>query len=320
MNSNKKFIPESSIVPDLLKDTEFLKIPSISENAQKIIDACRKNKKERTKLDAFLSEYGLDNQEGVALMCLAESILRIPDSKTRDLIISERLSEGKWIDHLNKADSLFVNASTWGLLLAGKVVKTPIEWSKNPNAFLRSIVSKSGEFPIRNAVIAAMHILSQEFVMGRNFNDINKIKNIDDSIFSFDMLGEAARNKQQADIYYSSYEDAICSVGDLNRANKTRNGVSIKISALCPSYEMRKYDDIKTVLIPKLISLTDFSRVLKSINFPASFHKNCLLFIDAVTEFIPQSLTPLIIKGITVVFNLMSAALPHAATIPASFV
>ena len=257
MNSNKKFVPESSIVPDLLKDTEFLKIPSISENAQKIIDACRKNKKERTKLDAFLSEYGLDNQEGVALMCLAESILRIPDSKTRDLIISERLSEGKWIDHLNKADSLFVNASTWGLLLAGKVVKTPIEWSKNPNAFLRSIVSKSGEFPIRNAVIAAMHILSQEFVMGRNFNDINKIKNIDDSIFSFDMLGEAARNKQQADIYYSSYEDAICSVGDLNRANKTRNGVSIKISALCPSYEMRKYDDIKTVLIPKLISLTE---------------------------------------------------------------
>ena len=90
---------------------------------QKIIDACRLNKKERTKLDAFLSEYGLDNKEGVALMCLAESILRIPDSSTR-LIISEKLSEGRWIDHLNKADSLFVNASTWGLLLAGKVVKT----------------------------------------------------------------------------------------------------------------------------------------------------------------------------------------------------
>ena len=244
MNSNEKFISESIVVPKLLEDTDFLKTPSISENAQKIIDACRKNKKERTKLDAFLSEYGLDNQEGVALMCLAESILRIPDSKTRDLIISERLSEGKWIDHLNKADSLFVNASTWGLLLAGKVVKTPTEWSKNPNAFLRSIVSKSGEFPIRNAVIAAMHILSQEFVMGRNFNDINKIKNIDESVFSFDMLGEAARNKEQSDTYYSSYENAICNVGDLNRLNKAKNGVSIKISALCPSYEMRKHSDI----------------------------------------------------------------------------
>jgi RHH-type proline utilization regulon transcriptional repressor/proline dehydrogenase/delta 1-pyrroline-5-carboxylate dehydrogenase len=257
MNSNEKFISESIVVPKLLKDTDFLSTPSISENAQKIIDACRKNKKERTKLDAFLSEYGLDNQEGVALMCLAESILRIPDRKTRDLIISERLSEGKWIDHLNKADSLFVNASTWGLLLAGKVVKTPTEWSKNPNAFLRSIVSKSGEFPIRNAVIAAMHILSQEFVMGRDFNDINKIKNINESVFSFDMLGEAARNKEQSDTYYSSYENAICNVGDLNRLKKAKNGVSIKISALCPSYEMRKHDDIKSILIPKLISLTE---------------------------------------------------------------
>ena len=252
-----KFIPESIIVPNLMKETEFLNDPSISENARKIIDACRDNKSERTKLDAFLSEYGLDNQEGVALMCLAESILRIPDSKTRDLIISERLSEGRWIEHLNKADSLFVNASTWGLLLAGKVVKTPFEWSQNPNKFLRSIVSKSGEFPIRNAVIAAMHILSQEFVMGRDFKDINKIPNIDQSIHSFDMLGEAARNKQQADIYYSSYENAIEEVGKINLIKNTNNGVSIKISALCPSYEMRKYEDIKSNLIPKLISLTE---------------------------------------------------------------
>ena len=234
--SDNKFISESEILPVLLKETEFLADSIISKNAEKIIIACRENKKERTKLDAFLSEYGLDNQEGVALMCLAESILRIPDSKTRDLIISERLSEGKWIDHLNKADSLFVNASTWGLLLAGKVVKTPLEWSQNPNKFLRSIVSKSGEFPIRNAVIAAMHILSQEFVMGRDFKDVKKISYINESIFSFDMLGEAARNQEQADIYYDSYENAILEVGKLNAANDKNNGVSIKISALCPSY------------------------------------------------------------------------------------
>ena len=252
-----KFIPESIIVPRLIQETEFLNDPSISNNAKKIIDACRENKSERTKLDAFLSEYGLDNQEGVALMCLAESILRIPDSKTRDLIISERLSEGRWIEHLNKADSLFVNASTWGLLLAGKVVKTPSEWTQNPNKFLRSIISKSGEFPIRNGVIAAMHILSQEFVMGRDFKDINKIRDINESIYSFDMLGEAARNQKQSDIYYSAYENAIEEVGKINLIKNTNNGVSIKISALCPSYEMRKYEDIKLTLIPKLISLTE---------------------------------------------------------------
>ena len=255
--SDSKFISESKLLPELIQDTDFLNNSEISENAEKIINACRKNKKERTKLDAFLSEYGLDNQEGVALMCLAESILRIPDSKTRDLIISERLSEGRWIEHLNKADSLFVNASTWGLLLAGKVVKTPLEWSQNPNKFLRSIVSKSGEFPIRNAVIAAMHILSQEFVMGRDFKDVNKIPGIEESTYSFDMLGEAARNQEQANIYYESYENAIIEVGKINLIKNKNNGVSIKISALCPSYEMRKYEDIKLNLVPKLIALTE---------------------------------------------------------------
>jgi len=255
--SDSKFISESTLLPELVEATDFLKNSEISENAEKIITACRENKKERTKLDAFLSEYGLDNQEGVALMCLAESILRIPDSKTRDLIISERLSEGRWVEHLNKADSLFVNASTWGLLLAGKVVKTPLEWSQNPNKFLRSIISKSGEFPIRNAVIAAMHILSQEFVMGRNFKDVNKIPGIEESIYSFDMLGEAARNQEQANIYYESYENAIMEVGKINLIKNKNNGVSIKISALCPSYEMRKYEDIKLNLVPKLIALTE---------------------------------------------------------------
>jgi RHH-type proline utilization regulon transcriptional repressor/proline dehydrogenase/delta 1-pyrroline-5-carboxylate dehydrogenase len=258
--SKNKFISESEILKNLIKDTDFLSDPIISDNAKKIIDSCRDNKKERTKLDAFLSEYGLDNQEGVALMCLAESILRIPDSKTRDLIISERLSEGKWIDHLNKADSLFVNASTWGLLLAGKVVKTPSEWINNPNKFVRSIISKSGEFPIRNAVITAMHILSQEFVMGRDFSDINKLSNLENSLYSFDMLGEAARNEKQANIYYEAYENAIREVGKINLVKNTKNGVSIKISALCASYEMRKYEDIKSQLIPRLIALTELGK------------------------------------------------------------
>ena len=102
-----------------------------------------------------------------------------------------------------------------------------------------------------------MHILSQEFVMGRDFKDVKKIPYINESIFSFDMLGEAARNQEQAYIYYDSYENAILEVGKLNEANNKNNGVSIKISALCPSYEMRKFHDIKSNLIPKLIALTE---------------------------------------------------------------
>ena len=260
LEAKNKFICEEKLLLSLSDETKFLEDKEISKNAQKIIELCRKNKVDRTKLDAFLNEYGLDNKEGVALMCLAESVLRIPDKKTRDLIISEKLSEGKWIDHLNQADSIFVNASTWGLLLAGKIVKTPSKWSENPNNFLSELVSKSGEMPIRNAVLAAMQILSQEFVIGRNFKDINKISGLEKDVFSFDMLGEAARTPQQADDYFESYKSAIDEVGKINTARNLSNGVSIKISALHPRYEMRKINQIESELLPKLKALVNYAQ------------------------------------------------------------
>ena len=260
LEAKNKFICEEKLLLSLSDETKFLEDKEISKNAQKIIELCRKNKVDRTKLDAFLNEYGLDNKEGVALMCLAESVLRIPDKKTRDLIISEKLSEGKWIDHLNQADSIFVNASTWGLLLAGKIVKTPSKWSENPNNFLSELVSKSGEIPIRNAVLAAMQILSQEFVIGRNFKDINKMSGLEKDVFSFDMLGEAARTPQQADDYFESYKSAIDEVGKINTARNLSNGVSIKISALHPRYEMRKINQIESELLPKLKELVNYAQ------------------------------------------------------------
>ena len=226
LEAKNKFICEEKILSTLSTSTKFIHEKSISSNAEKIIKLCRKNKIDRSKLDAFLSEYGLDNQEGVALMCLAESLLRIPDNKTRNMIISEKLSEGKWIDHLNKADSLFVNASTWGLLLAGKVVKTPSEWSENPNNFIHKLISKSGEMPLRNAVLGAMHILSQEFVIGRDFEDIKKISDLDKEVFSFDMLGEAARTIEQAENYFNSYKNAIDEVSKINKLKNLSNGIS----------------------------------------------------------------------------------------------
>jgi len=260
LEAKNKFICEEKLLLSLSDETKFLEDKEISKNAQKIIELCRKNKVDRTKLDAFLNEYGLDNKEGVALMCLAESVLRIPDKKTRDLIISEKLSEGKWIDHLNQANNIFVNASTWGLLLAGKIVQTPSKWSENPNNFLSELVSKSGEMPIRNAVLAAMQILSQEFVIGRNFKDINKMSGLEKDVFSFDMLGEAARTPQQADDYFESYKSAIDEVGKINTARNLSNGVSIKISALHPRYEMRKINQIESELLPKLKELVNYAQ------------------------------------------------------------
>ena len=255
LKANNKFISDAELLSNLSDETLFLEEALISDNAKEIIDLCRKSKKDRTMLDAFLNEYGLDNKEGVALMCLAESVLRIPDKKTRDLIISEKLSEGKWIDHLNRADSLFVNASTWGLLLAGKVVKTPSKWSKDPNSFLSSLISKSGEMPIRNAVLAAMQILSQEFVIGKDFKDIEKLPGLSKEVYSFDMLGEAARTPSQADNYFDSYLNAIDEVGKINLVKNLSHGVSIKISALHPRYEMKKFDQVNLELIPRLKDL-----------------------------------------------------------------
>ncbi len=259
LEAKNKFISDSKILSRISSETDFLYEENISINAEKIIKLCRKNKIDRTKLDAFMNEYGLDNKEGVALMCLAESVLRIPDKKTKDLIISEKLSEGSWIDHINKADSLFVNASTWGLLLAGKVVKTPSKWTENPNRLLSDLISKSGEMPIRNAVLTAMQILSQEFVMGRNFKDINKLPNIEKETYSFDMLGEAARTSFQAKNYFNSYFDAIREVGKINKEKNLSNGISIKISALHPRYETRKIIEIESELLPRLSELINYA-------------------------------------------------------------
>ena len=255
----KKFYSEEILAKNFIADSQFLNNTSIEEDAVNIIKLCRDRKSERTQLDAFLSEYGLSNNEGVALMCLAESLLRIPDSRTRNILISEKLSAGSWEAHLNMADSLLVNASTWGLLLAGKVIKPSDELSNNPLKWLNKLTKKSGEIPVREAIMMAMKILSGEFVMGRDFEDINKIKGIENNSYSFDMLGEAARTETQANNYYKAYEDAINNVSAINDKHGANNGISIKISALSPKYEMLNQTHIKNNLIPKLEALVDLA-------------------------------------------------------------
>ena len=135
-------------------------------------------------------------------------------------------------------------------MLAGKIVDTPLEWDKNPINFLSKLISKSGESSIRNAVLAAMQILSQEFVIGKNFNDIKNLKDLEKEVYSFDMLGEAARTDYQAEKFYDSYLKAIEEVAKTNAEKNLSNGVSIKISALHPRYETRKLNNIDNELIP----------------------------------------------------------------------
>ena len=255
----KKFFPEEILAKELVERSDFLNEETIEAKTIQIIKLCRDRKSERTQLDAFLSEYGLSNNEGVALMCLAESLLRIPDSHTRNELISEKLSTGSWAAHINKADSLLVNASTWGLLLAGKIIKPSSGLASNPVKWLNDLTKKSGEVPIRQAIMMAMKILSGEFVMGRNFEDIKKIKNIKENTYSFDMLGEAARTETQAIKYFDAYKDAISNVSKLNDLYKINNGISIKISALSPKYELLNKSHIQKKLIPKFEALIGYA-------------------------------------------------------------
>lgn len=248
--SINKFSNEAVLVEKLVAEAEFLKNPSIDQIAEKIVRACRNQKSAQTKLDAFLAEYGLSNKEGVALMCLAESLLRIPDNKTRDELIKEKLSHSKWKEHLNKSDSLLVNAATWGLLIAGKIVKPKLN-----NDWLDKLVSKSGEVPIREAVLMAMQILSKEFVCASDINEIKKLNLINESPCSFDMLGEAARNSSQAKNYYLAYEDAVVAIGNLNKQSACKHGISIKLSALEPNYYTHKQSVALERLVPKILQL-----------------------------------------------------------------
>ena len=131
----------------------------------------------------------------------------------------------------------------------------PSKWNRDPNSFLSSLISKSGEMPIRNAVLAAMQILSQEFVIGKDFKDIKKLPGLSKELYSFDMLGEAARTPFQANNYFDSYLNAIDEVGKINLVKNLSHGVSIKISALHPRYEMRKFDQVNSELVPRLKDL-----------------------------------------------------------------
>ena len=138
----------------------------IAETARRLVTAVRRERLGKGGIDALLHEYALSSQEGVALLCLAEALLRIPDAETIDRLIRDKLGEADWARHLGHSDSVFVNASTWALMLTGRLLHAPPE-SHDLRAALRRFVARSGEPVVRQAVIAAMRILARQFVMGR---------------------------------------------------------------------------------------------------------------------------------------------------------
>lgn len=231
------------------------------ERARKMVIRIRKENTENNGIDALLNEYSLSTEEGVVLMCLAEALLRVPDKQTQDKLIQDKIGQGAWSRHIGGSESLFVNASSWGLLLTGSVVKYSGDSTKHQYGLLKRAVGRFGEPVIRKAMRIAMKIMGQQFVMGETIEDATdraQKKETKGYVYSYDMLGEGARNMEDADKYYKSYEEAIHVIGDRAKGKgpRTSPGISVKLSAIHPRYEFVNRERVLKEIVPKLKALT----------------------------------------------------------------
>jgi RHH-type proline utilization regulon transcriptional repressor/proline dehydrogenase/delta 1-pyrroline-5-carboxylate dehydrogenase len=235
-------------------------LASIKAHATELVELVRSERKKNTGIDSFLTQYALSSGEGIALMCLAEALLRVPDNATIDTLIRDKLAPGNWKSHLGQSDSFFVNATTWALMLTGKVLNFEKAESTLKTS-LMNVFNRSSEAVVRKAVDKAMRIMSKQFVMGRTIKEaLNRAKKKEAQgyRYSYDMLGEAALTTADAQRYFEAYKEAIETIG--KEGNKETNvfqrpGISIKLSALHPRYYESQYERVMNELPSKLLAL-----------------------------------------------------------------
>lgn len=218
-------------------------------------------------VDAFMREYNLSSEEGVLLMCLAEALLRIPDAGTQEALIRDKLARGRWSDHLGQSQSLLVNASTWGLILSGRII-TLDENVETPSSgggavrILERLAARTGDKVARLAIRHAMGLLAQHFVAGSTIDDALR-RTTNESLYSFDCLGEAARRAQDVDFYFAAYRQSIESIAAKYAEHQHvygRPSVSVKLSALHPRYEPAKRERVLSELVPRVLALATLAR------------------------------------------------------------
>jgi RHH-type proline utilization regulon transcriptional repressor/proline dehydrogenase/delta 1-pyrroline-5-carboxylate dehydrogenase len=243
----------------------------VAELAARLVTAARANRHRHGGVDAFMHEYGLTSEEGIILMCLAEALLRIPDADTADALIAEKIGEGRWEKHLGASDSWFVNASTFGLMLTGRVVRLGEDKGTGPAATLKRLIARSGEPIIRQAVRQAMRILGDNFVLGRTIEkalDRAEEYEAQGYRFSFDMLGERAKTAADAERYLDRYRSAIEAIG--KRAGPppadgaglmARPSISVKLSAIHPRFDPGKETVLHAELLPRVVELAAAARM-----------------------------------------------------------
>ncbi|WP_435212754.1 bifunctional proline dehydrogenase/L-glutamate gamma-semialdehyde dehydrogenase PutA [Luminiphilus sp. nBUS_16] len=258
---------ETSLVNELLShdSLDSAKQALISKQATSLVNACRECSHQAGTLDAFLQEFGLSNKEGVALMCLAEALLRVPDEATADQLVGEKIRSGDWGSHQGASSSRFVNASIWGLMLTGRVMALGSEATEDTGSWVQALTRKMGEPVVRRAILQAMKIMGGQYVLGRTIKEAirkGRAANSPSTRFSFDMLGEGARTASDAQRYFDAYGEAIRVLADANtEVDVTHaNGISIKLSALHPRYAFSQYDRVISELLPRLKQLAKMAR------------------------------------------------------------
>ncbi|WP_050896157.1 bifunctional proline dehydrogenase/L-glutamate gamma-semialdehyde dehydrogenase PutA [Neisseria meningitidis] len=228
-----------------------------SELARRLVTQVRAGRTKAGGVDALMHEFSLSSEEGIALMCLAEALLRIPDNATRDRLIADKISDGNWKSHLNNSPSLFVNAAAWGLLITGKLTATN---DRQMSSALSRLISKGGAPLIRQGVNYAMRLLGKQFVTGQTIEEAlqnGKEREKMGYRFSFDMLGEAAYPQADADRYYRDYVEAIHAIGKdaAGQGVYEGNGISVKLSAIHPRYSRAQHGRVMGELLPRLKEL-----------------------------------------------------------------
>ena len=230
------------------------------ERARKMVLQIRRDQEGNGAIDALLNEYSLSSEEGVVLMCLAEALLRVPDKITQDALIRDKISQGQWSAHLGSSDSLFVNASSWGLLITGSMVGYADHRNQNKFGLLKKTIGRLGEPVIRKSMNFAMKIMGKQFVMGETIEAATERaieKEQQGYVYSYDMLGEGARTMDDALRYFELYKYAIEVIGKTanGRGPIKSPGISIKLSAIHPRYEFTHQARVMDELVPKVKEL-----------------------------------------------------------------
>ncbi|CAN5290385.1 trifunctional transcriptional regulator/proline dehydrogenase/L-glutamate gamma-semialdehyde dehydrogenase [soil metagenome] len=246
---------EEATLPPEMRD-------AVADTARALVLALRA-KRRCGGVDGLVQEYALSSQEGVALMCLAEALLRIPDAETRDALIRDKIAHGDWRAHLGGGRSLFVNAATWGLVVTGRLVESVDD--RGLAAAITRLIARAGEPVIRRGVDIAMRMMGEQFVTGETIEEaLDRARTMEAKGFrySYDMLGEAATTAADAARYLADYERAIHAIG---RAAAGRGiydgpGISIKLSALHPHYARSQADRVMGELLPRVTALAALAR------------------------------------------------------------